>query len=119
METRSLGGSKYFVVFEDDFSRMAFVYFIETKEEVFGCFKQFKNMAENQTNQKITVLRSDNGGEFCSREFENFLKNGGIIHQKSNAYTPEQNGMSERLNRTIVEKAKCLFRWGLREVVLG
>lgn len=109
METRSLGGSKYFVVFEDDFSRMAFVYFIKSKDEVFCCFKQFKSMAENQTNQKIKVLRSDNGGEFCSREFEGFLKSSGIIHQKTNAYTPEQNGVSERLNRTIVEKAKCLL----------
>lgn len=55
------------------------------------------------------MLRSDNGGEFCSTEMEQFLLINGIIHQKTNAYTPEQNGMCERLNRTIVEKAKCLL----------
>lgn len=109
MENRSLGGAKYFVTFEDGFSKMAFVYFIKSKDEVFNCFKSFKSMTENQTNHKIKTLRSDNGGEYCSKEFKLFLEKSGIVHQKSNPYTPEQNGISERLNRTIVEKAKCLL----------
>ncbi|GBP81290.1 Retrovirus-related Pol polyprotein from transposon TNT 1-94 [Eumeta japonica] len=53
--------------------------------------------------------RTDNGLEFCSNEFEDHLKAAGIIHQKTNAYTPEQNGMSERINRTIIERARCLL----------
>ena len=73
------------------------------------CFKTFKNLVESQKSKKIKILRSDNGGEFCGNEFENFLARNGIIHQKTNPYTPEQNGMSERLNRTVVEKAKCLL----------
>lgn len=109
MESMSLGGSKYFVIFEDDFNRMVFVYFIKTKDQVFDCFKDFKNMVENQKGRKIKMLRSDNGGEFCNRVFENYLKGNGIIHQKTNPYTPEQNGMSERLNRTIIEKSKCML----------
>lgn len=109
MEIKSIGGSRYFLTFEDDFSRMAFVYFLQTKDEVFNCFKRFKSLVENQKNCKIKALRTDNGGEFCSGEFENFLSNNGIVHQLTNPYTPEQNGMSERLNRTIVEKAKCLL----------
>lgn len=109
MEIQSIGGSKYFLVFEDDYSRMAFVYFLKTKDEVFRCFKEFKSMVENQKDCKIKIFRSDNGGEFCNKEFENFIRQSGIIHQRTNPHTPEQNGLSERLNRTIVEKARCLL----------
>lgn len=109
MEVHSIGGSRYFVIFEDDFSRMTFVYFLKTKDSVFESFKDFKNMVENQQSLKIKILKSDNGGEFCSQEFENFLKKTGIVHQKTNPYTPEQNGVSERMNRTVVEKARCLL----------
>lgn len=111
VETKSIGGSKYFVTFENDFSRMGLIYFIRSEDEVMNCFKQFKNIIENQKSCKIKILRSENGKEYCSKEYENFLKNNGIIHQKTNPYTPKQNGMSERLNRTIVEKkqnAYCL-----------
>lgn len=106
MEVTSIGGSKYFLILEDDFTRMAFVYFVKAKDEVFECFRSFKHEVENQKGKRIKVLRTDNGGEFCSREFEKFLKENGIIHQKTNPYTPEQNGSAERLNRTIVEKAR-------------
>lgn len=109
MEVKSLGGARYFLILKDDFSKMAFVYFLHTKEQVFEYFKQFKSMVENQVERKIKILRSDNGGEFCGATFENFLKQAGILHQKSNCYTPEQNGSAERLNRTVVERARCLL----------
>lgn len=109
MEVPSLAGSRYFLLFEDDFTRMGFVYFLKNKDQAMGFFKEFKEMVENQTNTKIKGLRSDNGGEFCSIEFESLLKKNGILHQKTNPHTPEQNGMLERLNRTIVEKARCLL----------
>lgn len=109
MEVNSLGGSRFYLVLEDDFSRMVFVYFLKHKNQALSCFKEFKIMAENQTNVKIKTLRTDNGGEFCSLLFEKFLTDNGIIHQKTNPYTPQQNGMSERMNRTLVEKARCLL----------
>lgn len=109
MENRSIGGSKYFLIFEDDYSRMVFVYFMKTKDEVNNCFEEFKVMVENQTNLKIKKIRTDNGGEFCSKDLEKRFRKYGIIHQTTNPYTPEQNGRSERMNRTIVEKAKCLL----------
>ena len=116
MEVDSLGGSKYYLILTDDFSRMAFVYFLKTKDQALGYFKEFKAMVENQNDVKIKVFRSDNAGEFCSLLFENFLTNNGIIHQKTNPYTPQQNGMSERMNRTLVEKARCLlFDAGLQK----
>lgn len=109
METKSIGGAQYFLLFVDDFSRMNYIYFLKHKNQVYKQFKDFKAMVENQQNRKIKVLRTDNGGEFCSGEMEKYLTQEGIIHQKTVAYTPEQNGICERANRTIVEKARCLL----------
>ncbi|KAA5592484.1 transposase family protein, partial [Pseudomonas aeruginosa] len=88
MESVSIGGSRYYVLFVDDYSRMVFVYFMKTKSEVFKFFKEFQSLVEKQTDRKIKILRTDNGGEYCSQDFERYLKQHGIIHQKSNAYTP-------------------------------
>ena len=109
METKSIGGAQYFLLFVDDYSRMTFIYFLKHKNEVFKKFKDFKAIVENQQNKKIKILHTDNGGEFCSGEMENYLTKEGLIHQKTNAYTPEQNGVCERANRTVVEKARCLL----------
>lgn len=109
MENVSIGGSRYYVLFVDDYSRMVFVYFMKTKSEVFKFFKEFQSLVEKQTDRKIKILRTDNGGEYCSQDFERYLKQHGIIHQKSNAYTPQQNGVCERMNRSLVEKARCLI----------
>lgn len=109
MEQVSIGSSRYFLLFVDDFSRMAFVYFLKAKSEVYKYFKEFKAFVERQTGRKLKVLRTDNGGEFCSLEMKCFLQKAGIAHQKTNPYTPEQNGMCERMNRTVVERARCLL----------
>ncbi|CAK1555486.1 unnamed protein product [Leptosia nina] len=109
METVSMGGACYFLIFVDDYTRMTFIYFLKAKSEVINYFKEFKSMAENSQNKKIKILRTDNGCEYSNNVFEYFLKKEGIVHQKTNPYTPEQNGLSERSNRTIVERARCLL----------
>ncbi|GBP58764.1 Retrovirus-related Pol polyprotein from transposon TNT 1-94 [Eumeta japonica] len=109
MEVRSVGQARYFLLFVDDASRMAFVYFLKEKNQVLQHFKEFHSMVRNQKGTKIKTLRTDNGGEFCSDMMEKYLKESGIIHQKTNPYTPEQNGLCERFNRTIVERARCLL----------
>lgn len=109
METISEGKSRYFLLFVDDYSRMAFVYFLKAKNEALKYFKIYKALVEKQTEKSIKILRTDNGGEFCSTEFESFLNKEGIVHQKTNPHTPEQNGLCERLNRTVVERARCLL----------
>eukprot|EP00253_Pinus_taeda_P029314 PITA_29314 len=68
----------YYLSFIDDFSRNTWIYFLKKKFEVFDWFKEFKALVENQTEKKIKVLRIDNGGAFCSKEFEEFCKKGGI-----------------------------------------
>lgn len=110
MPVQSFGGAKYFLTFIDDFSRKTFVYFLRNKNEVFENFKDFKVFVENQTNKKIKELRSDNGGEYINSQFQLFLKKHGIRHQTTIPYSPQQNGVAERANRTIVEKARCMLQ---------
>jgi hypothetical protein len=74
----SLGKSMYYVSFIDDFSRKTWIYFLRKKSKVFDKFKEFKALVENQTEKQIKVLRTDNGGEFCENEFEEFCKKCGI-----------------------------------------
>ena len=74
MKVPSLGKSVYYVSFIDDFSRNTWIYFLKKKSKAFDRFKEFKALMENQTKKKIKVLRIDNGGEFCTKEFEEFYK---------------------------------------------
>ena len=80
--TTSYGGSSYFVSFIDDFSRKVWVYILKKKSDVFTVFKQFRALVENITGRTIKCLRTDNGGEFTSIEFEQYCKDEGIIRQK-------------------------------------
>ena len=81
---------------------------ISAKSEVFDMFKQFQAQIERLTNQKIRHLRSDGGGEYCSNNFQQYLKNEGIIHIITAPHTPQDNGGAERKNRTLMEMARTL-----------
>lgn len=83
MRMLSIGESKYILTFIDDFSRKAWVYFLNDNSQVFNNFKYFKLLVENQSGCTIKILRSDNGGEYTSHQFEIFLKENGINHQKA------------------------------------
>lgn len=109
METTSIGGSRYFLIFVDDFSKKVFVYFLKEKGQVTEIFLEFKALVEKQTGKRIKILRSDNGREYITKELENYLKKTGIKHQYTIRYTPEQNGVAERENRSIVERAKSML----------
>jgi len=110
MNTKSAGGMRYFITFTDDKTRMTFGYFMRTKNEALEKFKIFKNLVENQqSGKRIKRLRSDNGGEYMSKSFRQLLNDHGIIHETTAPYHPEQNGVSERANRTIVERAKSML----------
>jgi len=109
MNVPSWGKSVYYVSFIDDFSRNTWVYFLKKKSEVFNTFKEFKTLVENQTEKKIKVLRTDNGGEFCSKEFEELCKKCGIARQKTTPYTPQQNGVTERMNKMLMERARSML----------
>ncbi|CAL2240562.1 unnamed protein product [Prunus armeniaca] len=109
MKTESLSGNKYFLLFTDDCTRMSWVYFIRNKSSALECFRKFKAMTKLQSGYKIKGLRSDRGGEFLSREFNKFCEESGIQRQLTVAYSPQQNGVVERKNRTVVEMAKSML----------
>ena len=100
----------YYVSFIDDFSRNIWIYFLQKKFEVFSKFKEFKALVENQSEMKIKVLRrTDNGGEFRGNEVEDFCKKCGIVRKNTTPYTPQQNGVVGRMNRTLMEKARSML----------
>lgn len=109
MDVPSWGGARYCLIFVDDYTRKVFGYMIKAKSEVFSKFLEFKSLAENQTGNKIKCLRTDNGGEYTSIELENYLKTNGIRHQTTVPYTPQQNGVAERTNRTLLERVRCML----------
>jgi len=109
MHTESIGGRKYFVTFIDDYTRCCSVYFLRHKYEVLEKFKEFEALVTNESGLKIGTLRTDNGGEYLSGEFKEFLKSKGIRHQLSVPHSPEQNGVAERMNRTLVESARSMI----------
>lgn len=109
MRTTSMGGAKYLLQFIDDSSRWGQVYFLKRKSDVFQALQDFVVMMENQTGKKVKVLQSDNGKEFVNAAIDDFLKKRGILRRLTVPYCPEQNGVAERRNRTLVEMARCLL----------
>ncbi len=109
VNAKSIGGSEYFLVFVDDKTRYVWVYFLKRKDEVFSRFIEWKTMVEKSGSRKLKKLRSDNGGEFTSTRFQEYLKAEGVIHELTIPKTPQQNGVAERFNRTLVEMTRCML----------
>jgi transposase InsO family protein len=108
VRTASRGGHMYFVIFIDDFSRKVWVYFMRHKSETFAKFKLWKAEVENQTGKKVKCLRTDNGTEYTNDEFRDFCEQHGIKRHFTVRKTPQQNGVAERMNRSIAERARFL-----------
>ena len=109
MNAKSLSGAEYFLTFIDDKSRYVWVYILKHKDDVFPCFLEWKALVERSTNQKLKALRTDNGGEYLSTEFQTFLRKEGVRHELTVPKTPEQNGVAERMNRTLVESVRAML----------
>ena len=110
MSVVSIGGASYFTIFIDDWSRATFLYLLKRKSDVLDAFKQFEAWATTTMGKKLKILRSDNGGEYISGAFNSLCLEKGIQRQFTVPYTPQQNGVAERANRTLVEMGKCLLR---------
>jgi transposase InsO family protein len=109
MPSSSISGYVYYVSFIDDYSHKTWVYFLKSKNEVFSKFKEFKALIENLFERKIKILKSDNGGEYTSKEFVNFCKDVGIKRELTTPYNPQKNGVAEQKNRTIMEAMKTMI----------
>ncbi|GKC19614.1 putative ribonuclease H-like domain-containing protein [Tanacetum coccineum] len=106
---RSINHKTYFLVVTDDFSRFIWVFFLATKSETSGILKKFITKVKNQLNHKVKVIRSDNGTKFKNREMDEFCGQKGIKREYNVARTPQQNGVAERKNRTLIEEARTML----------
>ncbi|KAL8134233.1 hypothetical protein AgCh_009329 [Apium graveolens] len=104
------GGNRYFLLLVDDYSRWMWVYMLKSKDQALLMFKRFKAHVEKGTDKHVKMIRTDRGGEFCSQEFKNFCEDHGIARQYTALYTPQQNGVVERRNRTVVEMGRSLLK---------
>ena len=109
LQVESIGGSRYFVTFIDDYSRCVSIHFIKYKTEVFEKFKHFEAMVTKECGLPIRKLRTDNGGEYMSKDFQTYLALKGIEHQLTVPHSPQQNGVAERLNRTLMESTRAML----------
>jgi transposase InsO family protein len=105
----SIRGSKYGLVIVDDFSRFTWVFFLQDKSETQGTLKRFLRRAQNEFELKLKNIRSDNGSEFKNLQVEEFLEEEGIKHEFSAPYTPQQKGVVERKNRTLIDMARTML----------
>ncbi|PRQ35370.1 putative RNA-directed DNA polymerase [Rosa chinensis] len=105
----TLSGMRYFVLFIDDFTRLSWVVLLKSKDSVFSAFTAFHKLVRTQYDAHVKVFRSDNGGEFVNHSFHEYFQDHGIIHQTSCSQTPEQNGVSERKNRHLLDMARSLL----------
>ncbi|GJT52938.1 putative ribonuclease H-like domain-containing protein [Tanacetum coccineum] len=106
---RSINHKTYCLIVTDDFSRFSWVFFLVFKDETSGILKRFITEIENQLNHKVKVIRCDNGTEFKNREMNEFCRLKGIKREFSVAKTPQQNGVAERKNRTLIEVAMTML----------
>uniref|UniRef100_M1DVJ7 Retrotransposon protein, Ty1-copia subclass n=1 Tax=Solanum tuberosum TaxID=4113 RepID=M1DVJ7_SOLTU len=106
MNVRARSGAAYFITFIDDFMRFGYVYLISHKSEALECFKRYLNEVENQLDKNIKSLRTDRGREYLSKQFEELCTEKGFIRQLTTPYTPQQNGVAERRNKTLLDMTR-------------
>ena len=118
MEVLGLSREKYFVTFIDVKSRFIEVYCLRFKSGVFAAYKRFEARYTTELGRKVKCLCSDNGGEYTSKAMEDYLKSRGTVHQLTHADSPQENGIAERVNRTLVEMARACMNFAQVEKVL-
>ncbi|GJR47278.1 zinc finger, CCHC-type containing protein [Tanacetum coccineum] len=98
-------GKKYIFLIVDDYSRYMWVYFLSTKDQAFDTFKEYKSTIEKELRTTLKMLRTDRGEEFTQ-----YCKENGITRQLTAPYSPQQNGVVERRNRTIMSTTRCMMK---------
>ncbi|KAD4585292.1 hypothetical protein E3N88_22893 [Mikania micrantha] len=104
------GGNKYFLLLVDDYSRYMWIYLLKSKDEAFIKFTQFKARVEKESSRVIKTLRTNRGGEFNSEQFNGYCMKEGIKRNLTAPHTPQQNGVVERRNRTILDMTRSLLK---------
>src|SRR5579859_1915641 len=106
---RSIGGNYYCLVVVDDYTRYTWVFFLHDKANTYDIFKKFVIRVENEFELKVKKVRSDNGSEFRNTRVDELCDEKGVKHEFSSKYTPQQNGLVERKNRTLIDMARSML----------
>ena len=107
--TASTTKHKYYVIFFDDFSRKCWIYFMQKKDYTLSKFLEFKELVEKDTGKHVKALRRENGGEYISNEFKKFCNKEGIERELIAPHNPQQKGVTERNNRTIMGATRVML----------
>ena len=110
MQTPSLHGERYFITFTDELSGRVSICLLHSKDGALAAFEAYRARAEKVSAKEIKAMRSDGGGEYINKRFREYLVKAGIQHRVSPPYSPSQNGLAERMNRTIMEHARCILQ---------
>ena len=105
----SVNKKRYIITFIDDFTHQVDNYLMAHKHEALDMFKLYLAKAITETGEKMWILLTDNGGEYKCEAFKRFLKEKQIHHNNTCPYTPEANSIAERMNRTLLERARSMF----------
>ena len=105
----SVGGANYYVTFTDDFSRTTWIYFLKAKDECLGRLKELTRLLQTETGLKVKRIRSDNRGEYSSNASKDFYSQKGIQWEPTVPYAPEQDRVSERVNRPLKDRTRSVL----------
>ena len=105
----SFGRSKYVATFLDDNSKNSFVRILSSNSETTSAVCEVIRLRENQTGSRVRAIKTDKGSEYVNAELAQYLRFKGIVHQTTVSYNPEQKGAAERLNRTLMERARAMI----------
>ncbi|QRV80821.1 Pol polyprotein/retrotransposon [Ceratobasidium sp. AG-Ba] len=105
----SVGGSRYILSFIDGFSRMAWIFVLKTKDQVFGSFKRWRAYIELSSGHRVKTLRTDGGGEYISNSIAAYLADAGILHQTTCPNSSQQNGVAEQFFWTLLDRVRCML----------
>jgi len=109
MQTTCITGERYFITFTDEMSGRVSIYLLPTKDGALAALQAYRARVETSRAKEITALRTDGGGEYLNKQFLQYLKEDGIRHIVNPPYSLAQNALAERMNRTIIEGARCLL----------
>ena len=110
IQPSTVGGRRYYFLLIDDYSRLMWVAFLKDNLDAFQQFKKFKNLAESESEENVKCFRTDRGGEFNSEEFNAYCQENGIKRQLTAPYSPQQNSVAERKNRTIMSCVRSMLK---------
>lgn len=104
LPVQSRTGARYIMTFLDEYTNYGVIYFLKLKSQALSCFKHYVRWAERQTKISLRKIRTDNGGEYTSQDWQAFCDENGISHSMGPSHSPQMHGKAERYNRTILDR---------------